>query len=77
MPSGRFLLCWGNRHGDLGYVGRGAVADDVVNEGYLADWCRPGAIRDSCRVGDLTMVVVPIVSVFIYMNININVYTKQ
>lgn len=77
MPSGRFLFGWGNRHGDLGYVGRGVVADDVVNEGYPADWCRPGAIRDSCRVGDLTMVVVPIVAVFIYMNINNNVYTQQ
>lgn len=77
MPSGRFLLCWGNRHRDLRHVGRGAVADDVVNEGYPANWCRPGAIRDSCRVGNLTMVVVPIVTVFIYMNININVYTKQ
>ena len=77
MPSGRFLLCWGNRHRDLRHVGRGTVADDVVNEGYPADWCRPGAIRDSCRVGDLTMVVVPIVAVFIYMNININVYTQQ
>lgn len=77
MPSGRFLFGWGNRHGDLGYVGRGAVADDVVNEGYPADWCRPGAIRDPCRVGDLTMVVVPIVAVFIYMNIDNNVYTQQ
>ena len=77
MPSGRFLLCWGNRHRDLRHVGRGTVAADVVNEGYPADWCRPGAIRDSCRVGDLTMVVVPIVTVFIYMNININMYTKQ
>lgn len=77
MPSGRFLFAWGNRHGDLGYVGRGPVADDVVNEGYPADWCRPGAIRDSCRVGDLTMVVAPIVAVFIYMNINNNVYTQQ
>lgn len=77
MPSGRFLFGWGNRHGDLGYVGCGVVADDVVNEGYPADWCRPGAIRDSCRVGDLTMVVVPIVAVFIYMNINNNVYTQQ
>ena len=76
MPSGRFLLCWGNRHRDLRHVGRGTVADDVVNEGYPADWCRPGAIRDSCRVGDLTMVVAPIVAVFIYMNINNNVYTQ-
>ncbi len=77
MPSGRFLLCWGNRHRDLRHVGRGTVADDVVNEGYPADWCRPGAMRDSCRVGDLTMVVAPIVAVFIYMNINNNVYTQQ
>lgn len=76
MPSGRFLLCWGNRHRDLRHVGRGTVADDVVNEGYPADWCRPGAMRDSCRVGDLTMVVAPIVAVFIYMNINNNVYTQ-
>lgn len=36
MPSGRFLLCWGNRHRDLRYVGRGVVADDVVDEGDLA-----------------------------------------
>lgn len=77
MPSGRFLLCRGNRHRDLRHVGRGTVADDVVNEGYPADWCRPGAMRDSCRVGDLTMVVAPIVAVFIYMNINNNVYTQQ
>ncbi len=77
MPSGRFLFGWGNRHGDLGYVGCRIIADDVVNEGYPADWCRPGAIRDSCRVGDLTMVVAPIVAVFIYMNINNNVYTQQ
>ena len=57
--------------------GHRLVSDDVVNEGYPANWCRPGAIRDSCRVGDLTMVIVPIVAVFIYINININVYTKQ
>lgn len=36
MPSGRFLLCWGNRHRDLRHVGRGVVADDVVNEGDFA-----------------------------------------
>lgn len=36
MPSGRFLLCWGNRHRDLRYVGRRVVADDVVNEGDFA-----------------------------------------
>lgn len=36
MPSGRFLLCWGNRHRDLRHVGRGVVADDVVDEGDFA-----------------------------------------
>lgn len=36
MPSGRFLLYWGNGHRDLRYVGRGVVADDVVDEGDLA-----------------------------------------
>jgi hypothetical protein len=36
MPSGRFLLCWGNRHRDLRHVGCGVVADDVVDKGDLA-----------------------------------------
>lgn len=36
MPSGRFLLCWGNRHRDLRHIGRGIVADDVVDEGDFA-----------------------------------------
>lgn len=36
MPSGRFLLCWGNRHRDLRHSGRRVVADDVVDEGDLA-----------------------------------------
>lgn len=36
MPSGRFLLCWGNRHRDLRHVGCGVVADDVVDGGDLA-----------------------------------------
>lgn len=36
MPSGRFLLCWGNRHRDLRHVGRGAVADDVIDQGDFA-----------------------------------------
>ncbi len=36
MPSGRFLLYWGNGHRDLRNVGRGVVADDVVDEGDLA-----------------------------------------
>ena len=36
MPSGRFLLCWGNRHRDLRHIGRGIVADDAVDEGDFA-----------------------------------------
>lgn len=36
MPSGRFLLCWGNRHRDLRYVGCRVVADDVIDKGDLA-----------------------------------------
>lgn len=36
MPSGRILLYWGNGHRDLRNVGRGVVADDVVDEGDLA-----------------------------------------
>lgn len=36
MPSGRFLLCWGNRYRDLRHIGRGVVADDVVDQGDLA-----------------------------------------
>ena len=36
MPSGRFLLCWGNRHRDLRHVGCWVVADDVIDQGDLA-----------------------------------------
>lgn len=36
VPSGRFLLCWGNRHRDLRHVGCGAVADDVIDQGNFA-----------------------------------------
>lgn len=36
VSSGRFLLCWGNRHRDLRHIGRGIVADDVVDQGDLA-----------------------------------------
>lgn len=36
MPSRRFLLCWGNRHRDLRHVGRGVIADGVVDKGDFA-----------------------------------------
>lgn len=36
MPSGRFLLYWGNGQRDLRHVGYGAVADDVVDKGDFA-----------------------------------------
>ena len=36
LPSGRILLCWGNRHCDLRHIGRGVVADDVVDKGDFA-----------------------------------------
>lgn len=36
LPSGRILLCWGNRHRDLRHVCCGVVADDVVDEGDFA-----------------------------------------
>ena len=36
MPSGRVLLCWGNRHRYLRHSGRRVVADDVVDEGDFA-----------------------------------------
>ena len=36
MPPRRFLLCWGNRHRDLRHVGRGVIADDVVDKGDFA-----------------------------------------
>lgn len=36
MPSGRFLLCWGNGHRDLRHVGRRIIADDVIDQGDLA-----------------------------------------
>lgn len=32
MPSGRILFGRGNRHRDLRHVGRGVVANDVVDE---------------------------------------------
>lgn len=39
MPSGQFLLCWGNGHRDLRHVGRRVVTDDVVDQGDLALPC--------------------------------------
>lgn len=36
MPSGRFLLCWGNGHHDLRRVGCQIIADDIVDEGDFA-----------------------------------------
>lgn len=36
MPSGRFLLCWGNRHRDPRHLGRRVGADDVVDGGDFA-----------------------------------------
>lgn len=36
MPSERFLFGRGNRHRDLRHVGRGVVADDVVDGGDFA-----------------------------------------
>lgn len=36
MPFGRFLLCRNNRHRDLRHIGRGVVADDVVDKGDFA-----------------------------------------
>lgn len=36
MPSGRFLLCWGNRHRDPRHLGRRVVADDAVDGGDFA-----------------------------------------
>ena len=36
MSSGRFLLCRGNRHRDLRRIGRGIVADDVIDQSNLA-----------------------------------------
>lgn len=36
MPSGRFLLCWGNGHHDLRRVGCRIIADDIVDEGDFA-----------------------------------------
>ena len=38
MPSGRFLLYWGNGHRDLRHVGCRVVADDVVDQGDFARW---------------------------------------
>ena len=38
MPFGRFFLCRNNRHRDLRHVGRGVVADDVIDQGNLARW---------------------------------------
>ena len=36
LPSGRILFGRGNRHRDLRHVGRGVVADDVIDQGNLA-----------------------------------------
>lgn len=36
LPSGQFLFGRGDRHCDLRHVGRGVVADDVVDEGDFA-----------------------------------------
>lgn len=36
LPSGRFLFGRGDRHRDLRHIGRGIVADDVVDEGDFA-----------------------------------------
>ncbi len=36
MPSGRLLLCWGNRYRDLRHLGCRIIADDVVDEGDFA-----------------------------------------
>lgn len=36
LPSGRFLFGQGDRHRDLRHVGRGVVADDVVDQGDFA-----------------------------------------
>lgn len=77
MFPGRFLFGRGNEHRDLRHLGRRVVADDTVDEGDPANRCCPEAIRDSCRVGDLTMTVVSIAAIFMYVNININVYTEQ
>lgn len=36
LPSGWFLFGRGDRHRDLRHVGRGVVADDVVDKGDFA-----------------------------------------
>lgn len=36
MLSGRFLFGRGNRHRDLRHIGRGIVADDVIDQSNLA-----------------------------------------
>lgn len=36
LPSGRILFGRGNGHRDLRHIGRGVVADDVVDEGDFA-----------------------------------------
>ena len=36
LPSGRFLFGRGDRHRDLRHIGRGIVADDVVDKGDFA-----------------------------------------
>lgn len=36
LPSGRILFGRGNGHRDLRHIGRGVVADDVVDQGDLA-----------------------------------------
>ncbi len=38
LPSGWFLFGRGDRHRDLRHVGRGVVADDVIDQGNLARW---------------------------------------
>lgn len=36
LPSGRILFGRGNGHRDLRHIGRGVVADDVVDQGDFA-----------------------------------------
>lgn len=36
LPSGRILFGRGNGHRDLRHIGRGVVADDVVDQGNFA-----------------------------------------
>ena len=48
MSSGRFLLCWGNRHRDLCHVGCGVVADDVVDQAISREG--PAGVRLRSRI---------------------------